>query len=59
MVKVAFRCAAQTINGPAQLLNAIDLELVDLIPPGAFMTAVATLFSAESKGVALSSVEPR
>jgi serine phosphatase RsbU (regulator of sigma subunit) len=44
MTKTAFRRAAASEDTPARMLEAMHRELVESLPPGQFMTALAALF---------------
>jgi sigma-B regulation protein RsbU (phosphoserine phosphatase) len=45
MAKTAFRRAASWIATPEQLLDAMNRDLVDMVPPDQFVTALAALFA--------------
>ncbi|MHC4614163.1 MAG: PP2C family protein-serine/threonine phosphatase, partial [Planctomycetota bacterium] len=55
MAKTAFHRAALAVITPAQLLSTINHELVGMVPPGQFMTAVSALFDPVQRQVTLAS----
>ncbi|MHC5008500.1 MAG: PP2C family protein-serine/threonine phosphatase [Planctomycetota bacterium] len=55
MAKTAFHRASLSVDTPGELLTTINRELVDMVPPGQFMTAVAAIFDPARRAVTLSS----
>lgn len=55
MTKTAFHRAAPSAETPAQLLSAIHGELMELIPPGQFLTALAAIAHATDSTVTVAS----
>ena len=55
MATSAFRRAASWAGTPAQLLDALNRELFDTVPPARFMTALAALFAPGSNQLAFAS----
>jgi serine phosphatase RsbU (regulator of sigma subunit) len=55
MAKTAFHRASLSVGTPAELLTTINRELVDMVPPGQFMTAVAAIFDPRRRQVTMAS----
>jgi sigma-B regulation protein RsbU (phosphoserine phosphatase) len=55
MTKTVFLHAAPRVSSPAALLGAIHRELIDMTPPGQFITALAALFDPATKQIELAS----
>jgi serine phosphatase RsbU (regulator of sigma subunit) len=55
MAKTAFHRGALSVDTPARLLGAINHELVGMVLPGQFMTALAALFDPERRQVTIAS----
>lgn len=55
MTKTAFGRAAADVDDAPQLLNAIHGELIDMVRPGQFMSAVAALFDPQQRRVQFAS----
>ena len=55
MAKTAFHRASLSVDTPAELLTTINREMVDLVPPGQFMTAVAAIFDPGRRQVTMAS----
>jgi len=55
MAKTAFHRASLSVDTPAELLTTINRELVGIVPPGQFMTAVAAIFDPGRRQVMMAS----
>ncbi len=55
MAKTAFHRASLSVGTPAELLTTINRELVGMVPPGQFMTAVAAIFDPGRRQVTMAS----
>ena len=55
MTKTAFHRAAIAVGTPSELLSAINEELVDMVPPNQFMTALAVAFDPARHTVTIAS----